>query len=160
VKQDGEDYNRNITILHRVNVLEPVEPVECISVLPICIAEDDAIHFPDYTSLWILRTDASDVACGVVLFQVYVTLQGERIHQLIAVSSRSSRDKRSAGTYTKRKLTVCFTASRHEYLLRGTDFIIQTDHANLAWIGANQAPIVARWRIYMQGFNYQVQLIP
>jgi hypothetical protein len=47
-----------------------------------------------------------------------------------------------------------------ECLLRGKEFIIQTDHDNLAWIGANQTPIVARWRIYMQGFNYQVQLIP
>jgi hypothetical protein len=47
-----------------------------------------------------------------------------------------------------------------EYLLKGKDFIIQTHHANLAWIDAYQTPIVARWRIYMQGFNYQVQLIP
>jgi hypothetical protein len=47
-----------------------------------------AIHFPDYTLVWILRTDASDVACGVVLLQVYVAPQGERIHQLIAVSSK------------------------------------------------------------------------
>jgi hypothetical protein len=31
--------------------------------------------------------------------------------------------------------------------LRGKDFIIQTDRANLAWIGANQTPIVARTRI-------------
>jgi hypothetical protein len=46
-----------------------------------------ATYFPDYTLVWILRTDASDVACGVVLFQVYVTPQGERIHQLIAVFS-------------------------------------------------------------------------
>jgi hypothetical protein len=36
-----------------------------------------AIHFPDYTLVWILRTDASDVACGVVLFQVYVAPRGK-----------------------------------------------------------------------------------
>jgi hypothetical protein len=35
VKQDGEDYNRNVKILPRVNVLEPVEPI--------CIAKDDEL---------------------------------------------------------------------------------------------------------------------
>jgi hypothetical protein len=35
------------------------------------------IHFPDYTLVWILRTDTSDVACGVVLLQVYVAPRGD-----------------------------------------------------------------------------------
>jgi hypothetical protein len=109
-----------------------------------------AIHFPDYT----LRTDASDVACGVVLFQVYVAPQGERIHQLIAVSSKKfSRQAKRWDIHKKEAYGMFYGFKAFEYLLRGKDFIIQTDHANLAWIGANQTPIVARWRIYMQGFN-------
>jgi hypothetical protein len=41
-----------------------------------------------------------------------------------------------------------------EYILRGKDFVIKTIKN-----GANQTPIVARWRKYMQGFNHQAQLI-
>jgi hypothetical protein len=34
------------------------------------------LFFPDYSLVWVLRTDASDIACGAVLYQVYITPNG------------------------------------------------------------------------------------
>jgi hypothetical protein len=46
------------------------------------------------------------------------------------------------------------------YYLRGKEFIVQTDHSNLTYIGDNLTPIVVRWRIFMQSFTFMVQRIP
>jgi hypothetical protein len=45
------------------------------------------LFFPDYSLVWVLRTDASDIACGAVLYQVYITSNGEKVNQLIGVES-------------------------------------------------------------------------
>ena len=46
------------------------------------------------------------------------------------------------------------------YYLRGKDFVVQTDHAHLTYIGNNQTPIVVRWRVFMQSFTFTIQRIP
>ena len=46
------------------------------------------------------------------------------------------------------------------YYLRGKEFTVQVDHANLTYLGDNQTPIVVRWRIFMQSFIFKVQRIP
>jgi hypothetical protein len=45
------------------------------------------LHFPDYDKKWIMRSDASTVACGAVLFQVCENEEGTVKYELIACAS-------------------------------------------------------------------------
>ena len=47
-----------------------------------------ALHFPDYSLQWILRSDASSIACAAVLLQITAT----GIHQPLAFLSKKFSD--------------------------------------------------------------------
>ena len=47
-----------------------------------------------------------------------------------------------------------------QFLLRPKQFILETDHANLLYMEQNTAPIITRWRVYLQSFNTQLRSIP
>ena len=47
-----------------------------------------ALHFPNYSLSWILRTDASSIACAAVLFQI----SESGIHQPLAFLSKKFSD--------------------------------------------------------------------
>jgi len=109
-----------------------------------------ALHFPDYNLVWILRTDASDIACASVLFQV--TEDGD--HQPIAFHSHKfSAAALSWDTHKKEAFGIFHGVKQNEYLLRPKRFIIETDHANLLYLEQNTAPIITRWRVYLQSFD-------
>ena len=45
------------------------------------------------------------------------------------------------------------------YYLRGKAFVIETDCRNLVWIEKSEVPIVIRWRIYLQSFQFLLRHI-
>ena len=47
-----------------------------------------SLHFPDYELEWIMRTDASKVACAAVLFMVVVDEENKKTYKLIACASK------------------------------------------------------------------------
>jgi hypothetical protein len=38
-------------------------------------------------------------------------------------------------------------------------FVVETDHNNLLWIESSASPKVIRWRVYLQGFNFEIRHI-
>ena len=46
------------------------------------------------------------------------------------------------------------------FYLRGKEFVVQTDHANLTFTGNNQTPITVRLKVFMQPFKFTIQQIP
>ena len=116
-----------------------------------------AVYFPDYSLPWILRTDASDVACAAVLIQT--TLTG--IEQPIAfLSQKFSLAAKNWDIHKKEAYSIFFGVSKLEYLLRSRTFVIETDHANLLYMEKNCAPIITRWRVYLQSYNIFLRHIP
>ena len=116
-----------------------------------------AVYFPDYSLPWTLRTDASDVACAAVLIQT--TLDG--IEQPIAfLSQKFSLAAKNWDIHKKEAYSIFFGVSKLEYLLRSRSFVIETDHANLLYMEQNCAPIITRWRVYLQSYNIYLRHIP
>ena len=62
--------------------------------------------------------------------------------------------------FKKEAYAIFFGFFTFAYYLRGKEFTVQVDHANLTYLGDNQTPIVVRWRIFMQSFIFKVQRIP
>lgn len=125
------------------------------------LQEACTLHFPDYSLEWILRTDASELAVGAVLFQVAVQPDGSKHPQLIACSSKKFSDTALKwDMFKKEAYGLYFGCRSFEYYLRGKPFVLETDHRNLLWIEAAEAPIIVRWRIFMQSLVSTLRDIP
>jgi hypothetical protein len=125
------------------------------------IQDSATLYFPDYSLPWIIRSDASDTAVGAVLFQEFTNAQKAIIHQPIAfVSHKFSGAAVNWDTFKQEAFALYFAVSKLSYYLRGKEFLLETDHRNLLWIEASQVPIVVRWRVLLQSFNFTVKHIP
>ena len=107
------------------------------------------VYFPDYNLPWVLRTDASEIACGGVLFQVLP----DGTHQpIVFCSSKFSASSLNWDVYTKEAWAIVYAIKQCEYLLRGKAFVIETDHKNLLYMENHSAPMIVRWRVFIQSF--------
>ena len=118
------------------------------------------LYFPDYSLPWTLRPDAAEFAVGAVLFQT-TTIDGVIVHQPIAFAAKRFSEPATKWDAYKREAYAIFHAvSAFAWYLRGKQFLVETDHRNLQWIETSDAPIVVRWRVLMQGFDFQIKHIP
>ena len=119
------------------------------------------LHFPDYSLPWVVRCDASQYGVGAVLFQEYTDEHGVVTHQPIAFASkRFSKPATNWDAYKREAYACYFAIDAFSYYLRGKHFLLETDHRNLCWIEASQAPIVVRWRALMQSFSFHLRHVP
>lgn len=119
------------------------------------------LHFPDYNLPWVVRCDASQYGVGSVLYQEYTDPTGTVIHQPIAFSSkRFSKPAQNWDTYKREAYAIYHAVDSFSYYLRGKSFLLETDHRNLCWIEASQAPIVVRWRALLQSYSFLIKHIP
>jgi len=115
------------------------------------------LYFPDYSLPWFLRSDASQVGVGAVLFQVATLDNGDLVNQPITfTSSKLSGSARNWDGYKRECYSVFRAVYSNEYYLRGKAFILQTDHKNLLWMESSVSPIVVRWRVYIQSFIFML----
>ena len=125
------------------------------------IQNSATLHFPDYALPWIIRSDASDIAVGAVLFQEFTDTSGVVIHQPIAfVSHKFSGAAVNWDTFKQEAFALYFAISKLSYYLRGKEFLLETDHRNLLWIESSLVPIVVRWRVLLQSYTFTVRHIP
>ena len=114
------------------------------------------IHYPNYDLDWILRCDASDIAVGYVLLQIFKDVTGQEVYQpLVFGSKKFSGAATRWSVYDKEAFAMFWSVQDSQYLLRAKDFTLQGDHANLKWMEYSTNPRVIRQRIYLQGFSFQ-----
>ena len=119
------------------------------------------LHFPDYSLPWVVRCDASQHGVGAVLFQERPTSDGSISHEPICFASKKfSVPAKSWDTYKREAYAIFHAVSSFSYYLRGKSFLLETDHRNLVWIEASQAPIVVRWRALLQSYTFLIRHIP
>jgi hypothetical protein len=102
-----------------------------------------ALFFPDFTLDWILRTDASNLGYGGVLYQVYI--DGKKFYQPLKFMSRKFSDPATRwDTFTQECYAIFACIKECKYLLSGKPFVIETDHNNLLWLEASQVSKIIR----------------
>eukprot|EP00973_Karenia_brevis_P090539 12403102-Karenia_brevis.AAC.1 len=124
-----------------------------------------ALHYPDYSLNWILRTDASLYGVGAVLLQVKPSAVADSpdnvtYQPIDFVSNKFSAQAQRWTTIEQEAFAIYYAVHKLSYFLRCKSFILETDHNNLLWIEASQVPKVIRWRIFLQSFNFQLRHIP
>ena len=124
------------------------------------LAHTIELHTPDYSLPWRLQTDASTIAIGGILFQIYTDETGKEIRQIIGVYSKklSPVAQRSWPTIKAECFAIVACLHHWEDLLYGKDFLIECDHRNLAFdkMSMCTTPILLRWKLYAQNFNAKV----
>ena len=126
------------------------------------LLKSTALFYPDYGRTWYLRVDASEDAVGFVLLQ---DRDGSPFKEgnstdppfqpILFGSKKFSKQARKWDMFNKEAYAMFYAVKECEYMLRGKNFILQSDHRNLRWIEASAVPKVIRWRIFMQSFSFK-----
>ena len=120
------------------------------------IARDVKLYHVDYEWPLYVRTDASKLGVGGVLFQI----KGDNIQRPISFVSRAfSQTEQRWSTLEQECYGLVFTIIKHQHFLQAVPFIAQTDHANLLWLDKSEVPKVVRWRLLLQSFDFVVEHI-
>ncbi len=125
------------------------------------LKEAMTLFFPDYNLDWILRTDASVVGYGGVLYMVYVRDDGKKEYRPIKFMSKKFSDAATRwDTYSQECYAIFACVKECEYLLRGKPFIIETDHNNLQWMEKSAVPKIIRQYLYLRTYECWVRHVP
>jgi hypothetical protein len=124
------------------------------------IKQAATLYFPDYSLPWVVRTDASEVAVGAVLFQERTLDDGTIRHEPIAFSSKKFSDPATRwDTYKREAYGIYHAVKSFNWYLLGKEFVVETDHRNLVWIETSDSPIVIRWRTLLQAYHFKIRHI-
>lgn len=113
------------------------------------------LRTPDYSKLFVLQTDASEVGIGAVLEQEH---EGEP--HPVAFISRKLNDAETRYSGTEREcLAVVWAISQLEHYLVDKPFIVVTDHAALQWLPQKKFDNnrLMRWALKLQEFSFTVR---
>ena len=109
-----------------------------------CLGNLTKMYHPDYTLPWVLQTDASCTRIGAVLFQIKME-GGKEIRQPIAtVAQKFSKTASQWPTIKQEAYAIFKSVEKLEYLLKGKEFKVETDHANLQYLEKSTVAILLR----------------
>lgn len=142
------------------------------------LVKSQALHYPDVSLPWVLRTDASLLGVGAILFQIAPTgeyqqttqtptpsrspeTQLDFVCQALAFLSQKFSDAATRWTTIEQEAYgLYYSVHKLQHLLRGKHFTLETDHANLQWMESSEVPKIIRWRIFLQSFDFTLRHIP
>ena len=128
---------------------------QAFEALKTALTTPPVLGFPNASDLFILDTDASDLAIGAELSQ----LQNDK-ERVISYASRVLNDKQRRYCTTRKELLAAVVFTRHyAHFLLGRRFIIRTDHASLTWIMRfrQTGGQLSRWLEELARYNFVIQ---
>jgi hypothetical protein len=111
------------------------------------------LRLPDFKKPFILHTDASCYALGIVLSQK------DDYEYVVAYASRILKGAEIHYSITEKEcLAVIFGVKQFRTYVYGTKFQIITDHIALNWLMNIKEPTgrLARWAIYLQVYDFEI----
>ena len=117
-------------------------------------------YFPDYELEWVMRVDASSLGSGGVLFQRRVLPNGdERLEPLQLFSHKFSTAATNWQVSDQEAYAIWHGVHKCRNLVRGKEFILETDHRNLLWAEKSTIPKIMRMVSYLSSYNIWVRHI-
>ena len=115
------------------------------------------LRLPDLSRQFILRTDASDVGVGAVLLQCYE----DGIFPVAYASKKLLPREQNYSVIERECLAIVYGVKKFQKYIYGTSFVIQTDHAPLAYLqkAKTESQRLMRWALFLQNYKYCVEAI-
>jgi hypothetical protein len=122
------------------------------------------LFFVDPEGSLVLETDASDYGVGAYLYYTLPKskdLEERKKHHPIAFLSKSldARQQRW-DTPEKEAFAIFLALKKWDHILRNVHFVLRTDHKNLTYINFAGSAKVYRWKLSIQGFDFDIEHIP
>ncbi len=114
------------------------------------------LHNPDFSTSFVLQTDASQRGVGAVLSQ---TDEDRTEHPVFFFSRKLLNREEHYSTVEKECLAIKLAVEAFRVYLLGWPFVIQTDHHSLEWMERmkeNNNRLI-RWSLALQPFNFVVR---
>ena len=128
---------------------------EAFDKLKSLVSQEPILKMPDFARTFYLQTDASADGAGAVLLQEYE----DHKHQIAFFSKKFSDRERAYSTVERKCLALIWGIQKFHLYLYGIEFVIETDHKPLTFIG--EAKItnsrVMRWSLFLK--NYHVNAL-
>ena len=121
------------------------------------ITSSPILRLPDFTKTFTLQCDASDTGLGAVLLQEHSDGMFP-----IAYASRKMLQRETNYSVTEKEcLAIVFGIQHFQKYLYGTKFVLETDHASLAYLhkAKNDSARVMRWALFLQNYSFTVRYI-
>jgi hypothetical protein len=136
------------------------ELLEAFQSLKTAIASVYTLFHRDESAPLRLYTDASSYGIGAYLCQVVTLADGSLQEQPLGFISKSLTDtERRWSVYEKEGYAIFYACKKWEHFLRGTPFLLFTDHKNLTFLNRPPSEKVMRWRLAIQEFDFSVAYI-
>jgi hypothetical protein len=118
------------------------------------LASAPCLVYPQKEGLFVLDTDASDLAIGASLSQVQ-----DGTEKVISFSSHVLHPAQRRYCTTRKELLAVVTFCRHyRHYLLGRKFLVRTDHGSLVWLTRFKNPEgqLARWLEELQQYDMEI----
>ena len=122
--------------------------------LKTALTEAPILSYPDFTQPFLLSTDASDDALGMVLGQKQ---NGREV--VIAYGGRKLNPAERNYSVTEREALAVVAGIRHfQHYLYGRKFTVFTDHNAVRWLMNIREPTgrLARWALVLQQYDFEI----
>ena len=117
------------------------------------ISKRHTMFFPRDDCPITMQTDSSDFGIGGYVFQ---TVDG--IQQPVAFVSKSLNPTQLKwAIIQKEAFAIFWTFKQLRAILRDRHFTVETDHRNLLYIKTDSNPMIVRWYVDMQEFDYTLK---
>lgn len=126
--------------------------------LRLALSSPPILTLPDLSRQFCLRTDASNVGLGAVLFQYW-----DSTPMPVCYASRKLLPRETNYSTIEREcLAIIWAVVKLKYYLYGREFILETDHLPLQYLktfkGENDR--LMRWALSLQPYSFHVVYIP
>ena len=121
------------------------------------LTSEPVLKMPDWSKEFVVQTDACNQGIGGALIQCHDNVR----HVIMYVSRKLKPAEKNYSTIEKESLSIVYTLSKLEPYLYGRKFVLETDHAPLAWIRENplQNSRITRWALALQPYDFRVENI-
>lgn len=138
----------------KIDIKDP-NYLECFDKCKNILSNNPILQYPDYSKIFNLTTDASNVAVGAVLSQNF-----NNADLPIAYASRTlNESEQHLSTIEKELLAVVWATKHFRPYLYGRHFNIYCDHKPLQWLFSIKEPNskLMRWRLKLEEFDYEIK---
>jgi len=126
--------------------------------LKVYITNPPILHLPDVNRPFILQTDASNIGLGAILLQE----DDSGIKYPVAFASRKLLPRETHYSTIEREcLAIVWGVTKFQEYLYGTEFILETDHQPLQYLGKAQFQNgrLMRWALALQPYRFLLRAI-
>ena len=129
---------------------------EAFQILKQTLLTNPIVRNPDFSKIFILQTDASEVGVGAILSQLD---DNDQDHPIRYFSRKLLPREQKYVTVEKECLAVKLGIQHFEVYLMGKPFRIQMDHRALQWLNnfKEKNSRLTRWSLALQPFTFTIE---